>query len=510
MPFVGPVFNITSNEFYPAVEDTIIDAEAWNAVAEDLANGLTAVVTRDGAGSMSGSLNMGSNKIVSLSAATNPGDAPRFDQIQPVDATLTAIAALAFDATNNLMYSTGVDTFALLATTAAGRSILTFVDPNADQLAFWDDSEGKFAGITTLTGLTLSGTTLAIDTTVVVTLTGVQTLTNKTLTTPVVSAGTISGTWAGAGQFSTAGNAGRFTNTTDSASVQALIIEGDRATPATNDIVYASFQLSDSAGAQQEFARISVVGSNINSGAYAGYLLFSVSNGGTRSDELRLTNTSLSPHVSGGSSLGTTTLLWNGAHLASGTALNWNNGTYTITQSGASASTSGALTVGGALTAANGGSLVGNFSGGIPVFQSGAAFIDANFFTGQLSSSMLLVFDTGDALGFDRTTNIFTFNRPLVAPVAASTETSGTLTTTSANRQIDASGGITIPASVFTAGDIITIYAGSASRTLTQGGGGTQRLHGTSTTGNLTLAARGIAGVRFISATEWVVSGDVS
>ena len=94
----------------------------------------------------------------------------------------------------------------------------------------------------------------------------------------------------------------------------------------------------------------------------------------------------------------------------------------------------------------------------------------------------------------------------------ASTETTGTLTSASSNKTIQATGGITIDGNVHTAGDFIFIYAGSASRTITQGTTGTptQRLHGSATTGNLTLSARGCACVFFISATEWVISGDVA
>lgn len=105
-----------------------------------------------------------------------------------------------------------------------------------------------------------------------------------------------------------------------------------------------------------------------------------------------------------------------------------------------------------------------------------------------------------------------TFSVPVTGRVAAGATTTGTLTSASANRVIQASGGITIDGNVFTAGDMIAIYAGASSRTLTQGSTGspTQRLNGTSTTGNLTLAARGMALVYFISATEWVVCGNVS
>lgn len=163
MPFVGPTFSITTNEFYPAVDGVVLDADAWNAVAEDLANGLTAVVTRDGAGSMSGALNMGSHKVTNLLAATNPSDAARYDQVTPVDPTLIAWGNLAFTATDNLGYATGIDTFALLATKAAGRSVLTLDDPNADRIVFFDDSEGTAAYLTVGTGLAISTTTIAVS-----------------------------------------------------------------------------------------------------------------------------------------------------------------------------------------------------------------------------------------------------------------------------------------------------------------------------------------------------------
>lgn len=98
----------------------------------------------------------------------------------------------------------------------------------------------------------------------------------------------------------------------------------------------------------------------------------------------------------------------------------------------------------------------------------------------------------------------------LQADVPVSSETSGTLTATSANKEIRATGSITIPASVFASPNKIKIYAGSSSRTLTQGSGLTMRLAGTTTTGSLTIAVRGYALVEFISDTECVVSGDVS
>jgi len=94
-----------------------------------------------------------------------------------------------------------------------------------------------------------------------------------------------------------------------------------------------------------------------------------------------------------------------------------------------------------------------------------------------------------------------------VARAAASTETTGTLTVASANRTIQATGDITVPNAVFSAGDIILIYAGASSRTITQGASVTMRLGGTATTGSRTLAVRGVAVLFFVSSSEVVVSG---
>lgn len=60
--------------------------------------------------------------------------------LQPLDADLTAIAAL--------------------ATNAAGRSVLVLTDPGDDRIGFWDDSVGAFAWLSVGTGLQLTGTML--------------------------------------------------------------------------------------------------------------------------------------------------------------------------------------------------------------------------------------------------------------------------------------------------------------------------------------------------------------
>jgi hypothetical protein len=69
-------------------------------------------------------------------------------------------------------------------------------------------------------------------------------------------------------------------------------------------------------------------------------------------------------------------------------------------------------------------------------------------------------------------------------------------------------GGVTVPASVFAPGDAITIYNNSASnQTITQGASVTMYLAGTATTGNRTLAQRGIATALCIATNTFVISG---
>lgn len=69
-------------------------------------------------------------------------------------------------------------------------------------------------------------------------------------------------------------------------------------------------------------------------------------------------------------------------------------------------------------------------------------------------------------------------------------------------------GGWTINNSVFSAGDVVTVYNDSASnQTITQGAGVTMYLAGTATTGNRTLAQRGWATAIFKSASECTIGG---
>ena len=69
-------------------------------------------------------------------------------------------------------------------------------------------------------------------------------------------------------------------------------------------------------------------------------------------------------------------------------------------------------------------------------------------------------------------------------------------------------GGVTVNASIFTSGQSVTIYNNSASsQTITQGTGVTMYLVGTATTGNRTLAQRGLCTVFCVASNTFVITG---
>lgn len=89
-----------------------------------------------------------------------------------------------------------------------------------------------------------------------------------------------------------------------------------------------------------------------------------------------------------------------------------------------------------------------------------------------------------------------------------SSSTTGTAVVTDRGCLLPLTGNMTIPASVFSANDAFTIFNNSSGNiTLTQDTGLTMYWAGPATTGNRTLAGRGLCTVVFISGTVCVISG---
>lgn len=79
MPRSSGIFSLIPS--YKAVSGQLIKTEQHNPPLEDIAEGLTGSLPRDGSAPMTGNLPMNSNKITNLAAASSPSDAVRFDQV---------------------------------------------------------------------------------------------------------------------------------------------------------------------------------------------------------------------------------------------------------------------------------------------------------------------------------------------------------------------------------------------------------------------------------------------
>lgn len=135
----------------------------------------------------------------------------------------------------------------------------------------------------------------------------------------------------------------RFVNDVDAAFVTGLTVEGDRATPANNDTVVQSFFLSNASGTQKEAFRMSARITNVTAGAETSDSFWSVLVAGTTTSIVALSSTTFRPSANDGAALGSTSTSWSDLFLASGGVINWNNGTYTLTQSGTTLTSSGTI-----------------------------------------------------------------------------------------------------------------------------------------------------------------------
>lgn len=262
----------------PPVNGDVADADDYNAEQDDIADALTDSINAAGTKAFGANQSMGGFRLTDLATPSSANDAARKAYVdsaitaaaQPLDATLTALAALSWSSGSPVVQFTAADTVTLTLT------------PSVSSVTA---SQGAAA------------------------------------TTP----------------------SGTFVNTTDNASVRALRIEGDRATPTAGDGVYASFYLSDSAGNQDEIARIAVVAWDTTSTSEDGEIDFHVVSAGTLAARAVMTATAFRPNANDGMALGTAAVGFSDFFLASGGVINFNSGDVTITHSSGLLSASGAI-----------------------------------------------------------------------------------------------------------------------------------------------------------------------
>lgn len=120
-------------------------------------------------------------------------------------------------------------------------------------------------------------------------------------------------------------------NATDNASVEALRVEGDRATPGSSDLVRIGVYLSDLAGNQGEVGRLAWQLSDGTNGSEDAGLIFYTIAAGTLSARAFLDDTRFRPNTNDGLALGAAAIGFSDAFFATGAVLGFGNGDFTLT-----------------------------------------------------------------------------------------------------------------------------------------------------------------------------------
>ena len=95
--------------------------------------------------------------------------------------------------------------------------------------------------------------------------------------------------------------------------------------------------------------------------------------------------------------------------------------------------------------------------------------------------------------------------------IPSSTNATGTLVATDVGKFLSLSAGVIVPASVFAAGDVVSLYNNTGSTQTITCSAVTTKIAGSNTTvTSATLAIRGVCTVLFIDATNCVLTGNVS
>lgn len=85
------VFQVLTPPTFPAVDGTVIQAASYNTVIQDLANGLSVALPRDGQAAMTGALNMGAFKVTNAANGAASQDLVTKTQLDAVAADVTAV-----------------------------------------------------------------------------------------------------------------------------------------------------------------------------------------------------------------------------------------------------------------------------------------------------------------------------------------------------------------------------------------------------------------------------------
>lgn len=134
-----------------------------------------------------------------------------------------------------------------------------------------------------------------------------------------------------------------------------------------------------------------------------------------------------------------------------------------------------------------------------------------NSITAQPSQPFSVYDSDGNSILYIDTSGIVSDSYGDIRSIPQNSKTSSyTLVATDSGKHISiTTGGVIVPSATFNVGDNIVIFNNSASnQTITQGGSVTMYLAGTATTGNRTLAQRGVCTILCVAANTFVIHGN--
>lgn len=205
MAFNGSgLFNRLYSWVTDAANSVKISSTRMDGEMNGMATGLSNCVCRDGQSVITADMPWNSHKITGLAAATANGDAVRYEQIsslQPLDASLTAYAALTTAADKGIYFS-GADTPVTFDLTSAMRTLLGSASNSAFRtavgLAIGTDVQAYNSNLTTWAAKTCPSGTIAD-------LTSSQTFSGKAIAASQLTSATLA---SGAGFSATSYSAG--------------------------------------------------------------------------------------------------------------------------------------------------------------------------------------------------------------------------------------------------------------------------------------------------------------
>lgn len=230
---------------------------------------------------------------------------------------------------NEATIEAAIDTLANL-TSIQGRTV-TLADAGANAIFGWDDTASAYENLTQAEARTVLGLGTAAYVA-----TDLSDLNEATIEAAIDTLASMTGAISTPTSITLSGTASTINakNTSDSASVQVAIFEGDRATMADNDEAYVSLRLSNDAGTQKEFARLAWTALDVNAGTGEdGSIDISIMSAGTLTGAMSIEAGSIYPLTTDAMSLGTSSENWSDLFLDLGAVINFDGGDVTITHS---------------------------------------------------------------------------------------------------------------------------------------------------------------------------------